>query len=138
VNKPILPVKETRAEAPSIAVLPFDNMSDDPEQGYFGDGISEDLIIDLSKIPDFLVITRLSSFTYKGKSVKIQQIVEELAETYLFGLQFGIHRKLAISPRLAFMRGTNYLRTAMKNPSNIAYRNAARVYALQRQHRKGP
>ena len=66
-NKQILPVKEARAEEPSIAVLPFDNMSGDPEQGYFGDGISEDLITDLSKIPDLLVISRLSSFTYKGK-----------------------------------------------------------------------
>jgi len=54
-NKQILPVKEARAEEPSIAVLPFDNMSDDPEQGYFGDGISEDLITDLSKIPDLLI-----------------------------------------------------------------------------------
>jgi TolB-like protein len=261
-SKQILPVKEARAEGPSIAVLPFDNMSDDPEQGYFGDGLSEDLITDLSKIPDLLVISRLSSFTYKGKSVKIQQIGEELgvryvlegsvrkangtvrinaqlidadtghhlwaerydgdtsdifdlqdqitqkiaaslavkltqkeqvhltqketenmeayeaylkgatignslrndvekfveslpwfkkaieldpeyslayaalAETYLFGLQFGIHRKLEISPRLAFMRGTNYLQTAMKNPSNISYRIAARVYAFRRQHEK--
>jgi len=261
-NKQILPVKEARAEEPSIAVLPFDNMSDDPEQGYFGDGISEDLITDLSKIPDLLVISRLSSFTYKGKSVKIQQIAEELgvryvlegsvrkangtvrinaqlidgttghhlwaerydgdtsdifdlqdkitqkiaaslaikltqkeqvrltqketenmeayeaylkgvtignslrndvekfveslpwfekaieldpdyslayaalAETYLFGSAFGIQNKLGISSRLAFLRGINYLQMAMKNPSNIAYRIAARVYSYQRQHEK--
>ncbi len=82
-SKQILPVKEARAEGPSIAVLPFDNMSDDPEQGHFGDGLSEDLITDLSKIPDLLVISRLSSFTYKGKSVKIQQIAEELGVRYV-------------------------------------------------------
>ncbi len=249
-------------EKPSIAVLPFDNMSNDPEQEYFSDGISEDLITDLSKIPDLLVISRLSSFTYKGKSVKIQQIAKDLgvryvlegsvrkangtvrinaqlidastghhlwaerydgntrdifdlqdkitrkittslevkltqkeqahltqketenmeayeanlkgatianslrndaerfvaalpwfekaikldpdfslayaalAETYIFGRQFGIHKKLGISPRLAFLRGTNYLRPAMKNPSNIAYRIAAQVYSFQRQHEK--
>jgi adenylate cyclase len=65
-------------EKASIAVMPFNNMSSDPEQEYFGDGISEDLITDLSKIPDLLVISRLSSFTYKNKSVKVQQIAEEL------------------------------------------------------------
>jgi TolB-like protein len=58
-------------------------MSKDPEQEYFADGISEDLITDLSKIPNFLVISRLSSFTYKGKSVKIQQIAEELGARYV-------------------------------------------------------
>jgi TolB-like protein len=246
----------------SIAVLPFDNMSKDPEQEYFADGISEDLITDLSKIPNFLVISRLSSFTYKGKSVKTQQIGEELgaryvlegsvrkangnvrinaqlidaatghhlwaerydgntsdifglqdkitqkiaaslavklteneqdhltrketnnieayeaylkgsnlansirndpekfaesvpwfekaieldpdyslayaalAETYLFGSAFGMQRKLGISSRLARMRGINYLQIAMKNPTNIAYRMAARVYTFQRQHEK--
>ena len=242
----------------SIAVLPFDNMSKDPEQEYFADGISEDLITDLSKIPNFLVISRLSSFTYKGKSVKIQQIAEELgaryvlegsvrkaennvrinaqlidattghhiwadrydsnirnifalqdkitqeiatalavqltedeqdrlaqkdtnnieayeaflkgstiadslrydsekfaeslpwfekaieldpdynrayaalAETYIFGSEFGIQNILGISYRLARMRGINYLHMAMKNPINIAYRIAARVYTFQR------
>ncbi len=237
-------------------------MSKDPEQEYFADGISEDLITDLSKIPNFLVISRLSSFAYKGKSVKIQQIAEELgaryvlegsvrkadnnvrinaqlidattghhlwadrydgnirdifalqdkitqkiaaslavkltedeqdrltqkettnieayeaflkgstianslrndvekfveslpwfekaieldpdyslayaalAETYIFGSVFGIQRKLGISSRLAYMRGVNYLQVAMKNPTNIAYRIAARVYTYQRQHEK--
>jgi len=70
-------------EKSSIAVLPFDNMSSDPDHEYFGDGISEDLITDLSKIPDLLVISRLSSFTYKGKSLKSQQIGEELGVRYL-------------------------------------------------------
>ncbi|MGD9045600.1 MAG: adenylate/guanylate cyclase domain-containing protein, partial [Desulfobacterales bacterium] len=71
------------SEKSSIAVMPFDNMSSDPDHEYFGDGISEDLITDLSKIPDLLVISRLSSFTYKGKSVKSQQIGEELGVRYL-------------------------------------------------------
>jgi adenylate cyclase len=82
-SKQILPVKEASAEKASIAVLPFNNMSNDPDQEYFGDGISEDLITDLSKIPDLLVISRLSSFSYKGKSVKTQQIGEELGVRYL-------------------------------------------------------
>jgi adenylate cyclase len=247
---------------PSIAVLAFLNMSDDPQQEYFADGISEDLITDLTKIPDLLVISRLSSFIYKGKNIKVQQIAEELgvlyvlegsvrkaenllrinaqlidaasghhlwadrydgemkdifalqdkitrkivaslavkltqddqdrlpqkgtniveayeaylrgstiadslrddpekfaaslpwfekaieldpdynrayaalAETYIFGSEFGIQSKLGISSRLARMRGINYLHIAMKNPTNIAYRIAARIYTYQGQHEK--
>ena len=67
----------------SIAVLPFDNMSNDPEQAYFSDGISEDIITDLSKISGLIVIARNSSFTYKGKSVNAQQIGQELRVRYL-------------------------------------------------------
>jgi class 3 adenylate cyclase len=81
--RPSPPSIDAVSDKTSIAVLPFDNMSNDPEQGYFGDGISEDLITDLSKIPDLLVISRLSSFTYKGKSVKIQQIGEDLGVRYV-------------------------------------------------------
>ena len=249
-------------DKPSIAVLPFTNMSGDPEQEYFADGISEDLITDLSKIPDLLVISRLSSFSYKGKNIKVQQIAKELAvlyvlegsvrkaenrvrinaqlvdaasghhlwadrydgdindifalqdkitrkiaaslavkltkddqdrlpqkgtnnmeayeayligstiadslrddpekfaeslpwfekaieldpdynrayaslaETYIYGSEFGIERKLGISSRLALMRGINYLQIAMKNPTYIAYRIVARVYTYQGQHEK--
>ena len=71
------------SEKASIAVMPFDNMSNDPDQAYFGDGISEDLITDLSKISNLLVISRLSSFTYKGKNIKVQQIAEELGVRYV-------------------------------------------------------
>jgi len=249
-------------DKPSIAILPFTNMSADPEQEYFADGLSEDLITDLSKIPDLLVISRLSSFSYKGKNIKVQQIAKELAvlyvlegsvrkaenrvrinaqlvdaasghhlwadrydgdinnifalqdkitrkiaaslairltkddqdrlpqkgtnnmeayeayligstiadslrddpekfaeslpwfekaieldpdynrayaalaETYIFGSEFGIQSKLGISSRLARMRGINYLQMAMKNPTNVAYRIAARVYTYQSQHEK--
>ena len=62
-----------------IAVLPFDNMSGDPEQEYFSDGIGEDIITDLSKIAGLMVIARNSSFTYKGKSVDIRTVGRELA-----------------------------------------------------------
>jgi adenylate cyclase len=65
-------------EAPSIAVLPFANMSGDPEQEYFSDGISEDVITDLSKIAGLVVIARNSSFTYKGRSVDIREVGREL------------------------------------------------------------
>ena len=55
---------------PSIAVLPFNNMSGDPEQEYFSDGITEDIITDLSKISGLLVIARHTAFTYKDKAVR--------------------------------------------------------------------
>jgi adenylate cyclase len=70
-------------EKPSIAVLPFDNMSGDPEQDYIADGISENIISALSYIPELFVIARNSSFTYKGKPVKVQQISEELGVRYV-------------------------------------------------------
>ena len=66
-------------DKPSIAVLPFTNMSGDPEQEYFSDGISEDIITDLSKIAGLTVIARNSSFTYKGRSVDVRTIGRELA-----------------------------------------------------------
>ena len=65
-------------EKPSIAVLPFDNMSGDPKQEYIADGISENIISALSYIPELFVIARNSSFTYKGKPVKVQKVSEEL------------------------------------------------------------
>lgn len=247
-------------EKPSIAVLPFDNMSKDPEQEYFSDGISEDLITDLSKIPNLLVISRNSSFSYKGKALKIEQIAEELgvrymlegsvrkagnslrinaqlidsttghhlwaerydsdihniftlqdeithqivtslalklteneqellaqketnnieaydaflkgshltmrmnpdyyakavpwfekaieldpnysrayaalAETYYLGSFMGFQGKLGISYRQCRIRRVNYLETALKNPTSTAHRDAAMMYAYQRQHEK--
>ena len=72
---------EPRREQASIAVLPFDNMSGDPEQEYFSDGISEDIITDLSKVAGLMVIARNSSFTYKGKSVDIRTVGRELGVT---------------------------------------------------------
>jgi TolB-like protein/cytochrome c-type biogenesis protein CcmH/NrfG len=70
-------------DRPVIAVLPFNNMSDDPEQEYFSDGISEDLITALSKLRWFFVIARNSSFIYKGKSVHVRQVGEELGAGYV-------------------------------------------------------
>jgi adenylate cyclase len=68
---------------PSIAVLPFDNMSGDPEQEYFADGITEDITTALSKIRSFLVIARNSSFTYKGQAVDTKTVAEELGVRYV-------------------------------------------------------
>ena len=70
-------------DRPAIAVLPFTNMSGDPEQEYFSDGISEDIITALSKLRWFFVIARNSSFIYKGKSVHLKQIAGDLGVRYV-------------------------------------------------------
>jgi adenylate cyclase len=70
-------------DKPSIAVLPFQNMSGDPEQEYFSDGMTEDLITDLSKVSALFVIARNSSFSYKGRSVKVQEIGRDLGVRFV-------------------------------------------------------
>ena len=70
-------------DKPSIAVLPFHNISDDKSQVYFADGMTEDLITDLSKISGLFVIARNSSFSYKGQQVKVRQVAEELGVRYV-------------------------------------------------------
>jgi adenylate cyclase len=77
--KPPLPLPDK----PSIAVLPFVNMSGDPKQEYFSDGISEEIITALSKSSQLFVIARESSFSYKGKQVNVQQIARELGVRYI-------------------------------------------------------
>jgi adenylate cyclase len=70
-------------DKPSIAVLPFDNLSGDPKQEPLADGISESIITAISYIPDMFVIARNSTFTYKGKPVKVRQVAEELGVRYV-------------------------------------------------------
>jgi adenylate cyclase len=70
-------------DKPSIAVLPFDNMSGDPEQEYLADGITEDLITALSKVRWFFVIARNSTYTYKGTAVEVTQVARELGVRYV-------------------------------------------------------
>jgi TolB-like protein len=70
-------------DRPSVAVLPFANLSGDAQQDYFSDGITEDIITELSRFPELLVIARNSTFRYKGQSVDIRQIGEELGARYV-------------------------------------------------------
>ena len=74
---------ELASSRPSIAVLPFTNISGDPEQEYFADGISEDIITGLSKLRWFFVIARNSSFIYKGKAVDVKRVARELSVRYV-------------------------------------------------------
>ncbi len=77
-------------DKPSIAVLPFTNMSGDPDQEYFSDGISEDIITALSRIRQFFVIARNTTFTYKGKSVDVQTVTRDLGVRYV--LEGGVRK----------------------------------------------
>ena len=77
------PPSKPRDASASIAVLPLDNMSGDPEQEYFSDGISEDIITDLSKVSGLTVIARNSSFAYKGKSVDLRKVGQDLGVTHV-------------------------------------------------------
>jgi TolB-like protein/lipopolysaccharide biosynthesis regulator YciM len=70
-------------DKPSIAVLPFDNMSKDPEQEYFADGMTDDLITDLSKISGLFIIARNSTFQYKGKAVDVKKVSQDLGIRYV-------------------------------------------------------
>lgn len=70
-------------EKPSIAILPFTNIGGDPEQEHFSDGLDENIITQLSPVHNLFVIARNSSFTYKGKPVKVQQVAEELGVRYV-------------------------------------------------------
>jgi adenylate cyclase len=80
---PITPSSSGPAEIPSLAVLPFQNMSGDAEQDYFADGVVEDLITALSRFRSFAVIARNSSFVYKGRAVDIRQVARELGCRYV-------------------------------------------------------
>src|SRR5205807_7566284 len=73
----------SRSERPSIAVLPFQNMSGDPEQEYFADGMVEEIITALSRIRWLFVIARNSSFTFKGQAVDVKQVGRELGVRYV-------------------------------------------------------
>jgi len=96
-DKPPIPLPDK----PSIAVLPFDNLSNDPEQEYFSDGITEDIITALSKTPKMLVIARHSTFTYKGKQVKVQEVGRDLGVRYVLeGSVRKVGEKVRITAQL--------------------------------------
>jgi len=80
---PVDPKPLALPDKPSIAVLPFQNMSGDPEQDYFADGVVEDIITALSRFKSLFVIARNSSFTYKGKAVDIKQVGREPGVRYV-------------------------------------------------------
>ena len=113
-------------DRPAIAVLPFTNMSGDPEQEYFSDGISEDIITALSKLRWFFVIARNSSFIYKGKAVHLKQVAEELGVGYVVE---GSVRKVGESVRITVQ--LNDVTTGSHLWAEKYDRNIADVFAVQ-------
>lgn len=77
------PNKARESVLPSVVVLPFDNMSGDASQDFFADGITEDVITELSRFPDLFIIARNSAFSYKGRAVKVQEIAKDLGVRYV-------------------------------------------------------
>jgi adenylate cyclase len=77
------PPPKAISDRPSVVVLPFNNMSGDAEQEYFSDGITEDIITDLSKVSGLFVVARNTAFTYKGKSIKVQDVSTELGVAFV-------------------------------------------------------
>jgi len=121
-DKPPLPLPDK----PSIAVLAFDNLSGDPEQEYLADGISENIISALSKISELFVIARHSTFTYKGKPVKVQQVSRELGVRYV--LEGSVQRagdRLRITAQLIDATTGNHLWSERYD------RNRKDIFALQ-------
>ncbi len=90
-------IAQSLPDKPSIAVLPFINMSDDPAQEYFADGMTEDLITDLSKVSGLFVIARNSSFAYKGKQIDIRTVAQDLGVRYVLE---GSVRRIGDSVRI--------------------------------------
>src|SRR5213595_487891 len=82
-TKDAAPARQEQLQRPSIAVLPFNNMSGDPEQEYFSDGITEDIITDLSKVSALSVIARNSAFAFKGKNVDVLQVAGQLKVSHV-------------------------------------------------------
>lgn len=115
VHRTLAPSRESAgadvaAAVRSIAVLPFDSFDADPAQAYFADGITADLITDLARLPGLIVIARNSSFSYKGKAVRPQQIAQELGVRYL--LQGSVQRqddRLRINAQLVDAMGGQHL-----------------------------
>jgi adenylate cyclase len=94
----------------SIVVLPFSNLSNDPDQQYFADGVTEDLTTDLSKLSDMFVISRNSAFTYRDKPVKAKQIGRELGVRYVFeGSVQGSGNRVRITTQLIDAETDAYL-----------------------------
>ncbi len=121
-RRPALPLPDR----PAIAVLPFTNMTDDPAQDYFSDGISEDIITALSKLRWFFVIARNSSFIYKGKAVHLKQVAEELGVGYVVE---GSVRK--VGERVRITAQLNDVATGSHIWAERYDRNLADVFAVQ-------
>jgi adenylate cyclase len=122
---------------PSVAVLPFTNMSGDPEQEYFSDGITEDIITDLSKISGLFVVARNTAFTFKGRPINLQQAGRELGVDFLLeGSVRKVGTRVRVSSQLVNSEDGGYLwaerfdRKALSLNDQLAEAHASRGLAL--------
>ena len=113
-NSSVRPVPSTAQlelpDKPSIAVMPFISLSDDPEHGYFSDGLTDEIITALSKVPKLFVIARQSTFAFKGKQVQVKQVAEELGVKYV--LEGSVRRggdKIRITAQLIDALGGHHI-----------------------------
>jgi len=113
--KPFVTAPKATTPKPSIAVLPFDNMSGDPEQGYFSDGITEDIIAELGKFREFLVIARNSSFQFRGKANDVAEVAKKLGVQYVavgsvrkIGKRIRVTVQLTDASSMAHIWGEHY------------------------------
>jgi adenylate cyclase len=98
------------ADKPSVAVLPFTNMSDDPEQEFFSDGMAEDINTALSRYPSLFVIARNSTFTYKGRAVDVKQVGRELGVRYVLeGSMRKAGNRIRVTAQLVEAEGGNHI-----------------------------
>jgi TolB-like protein/Tfp pilus assembly protein PilF len=109
--KPSVAAAESQEKRrPSIAVLPFDNMSGDPQQDYIGDGITEDIIAELSKFKDFLVIARNSSFQFRGKANDLAEVAKKLGVQYVVeGSVRKFAKRIRVSAQLIDVSSTAHV-----------------------------
>ncbi len=122
-------------DKPSIAVLPFENMSADPEQEFFADGITEDIITELSRLRGFFVIARNSSFVYKGRAVAIPEVARELGVRYVLegsvrraGSRVRVSAQLIEAAAGTHLWAEHYDRTSMTS-SNSRTRSRSKLLA---------
>jgi TolB-like protein len=109
-SAPSAPPRLAPAEKPSIAVLPFVNMSGNPEQEYFSDGITEDIITELSRFHSVLVIARNSTFQFRGKSLDMREVGQKLSARYLVeGSVRGVGNRIRITAQLIEAASGNHL-----------------------------
>jgi adenylate cyclase len=107
---PTSPQQLPLPDKPSIAVLPFTNMSGDPEQGYFADGIAEDIITALSRYPSLFVIARNSSFAYRGRMVDVKQVGRELGVRYVLeGSIRRVDNRIRVTAQLVDAESSNHV-----------------------------
>jgi TolB-like protein len=127
------PPNPTLLDKPSIAVLPFQNLGDDPHQEYFADGVVEDVITGLSRIKWLLVIARNSSFSYKGQAVDVKRVGRELGVRYVLE---GSVRKAGERVRISTQNWPSPVGGTLRPPARRHLRASGRNHPERRRRHR--